>query len=92
MSHTFTSTSRCSSRYLGRERGGQSLGQDRLIVWERRPVEGEGGKTFFLAEGSLPQVRAGDRQTRAGKTFQAKGPVRQDVEVGTQKADPELKR
>lgn len=37
-------------------------------------------------------MRAGDGQTRAGKTFQAEGSVRQDVEVGTQKADPGLKR
>ena len=56
MSLTFISISHCSSRYLGREWEGQSLGQDRLIVWEGRSME-VGGETFFLAEGSLPQVR-----------------------------------
>lgn len=46
------------------------------IIWERSPMKGERQKTFFLAEGSLPPMRASDRQTRAGKAFQTKGTVR----------------
>ena len=68
LSRTFTSTSRCSSRYLGR--GGQSLGQDGFGVWRRDLRKGK--------EGSLPQVRA---ETRAGQAFKAKEP-RKSVDVG----------
>lgn len=31
-----------------------------------------------MAEGSLPKVRADDRQTTAGKAFETKGPTQVD--------------
>lgn len=68
LSRTFTSTSRCSSRYLGG--GGQSLGQDGFGVWKGDLRKGK--------EEKPPQVRA---ETRAGQAFKAKEP-RKSVDVG----------
>lgn len=56
--------------------------------WQRRPMDGGGGKTFFLAEGSLLQMRVGDRQTRAGKSFHTKGPEQRRYGGGNTKGRP----